>query len=73
MTGVQTVLFRSKFIEPSDGRIHTNLNQDGTETGRFSSSSPNLQQIPSRNPIGKKIRQLFKATDGYVLMSSDFS
>lgn len=62
-----------KFIEPSDGRIHTNLNQDGTETGRFSSSSPNLQQIPSRNPIGKKIRQLFKATDGYVLMSSDFS
>lgn len=61
------------FIEPTDGRIHTNLNQDGTETGRFSSSKPNLQQIPARNPIGKKIRQLFKATPGYVMMSSDFS
>lgn len=61
------------FIEPTTGRIHTNLNQDGTETGRFSSSKPNLQQIPARNPIGKKIRQLFKASDGYVMMSSDFS
>lgn len=61
------------FIEPTTGRIHTNLNQDGTETGRFSSSKPNLQQIPARNPIGKKIRQLFKASPGYVMMSSDFS
>lgn len=61
------------FIEPTDGRIHTSLNQDGTETGRFSSSKPNLQQIPARNPIGKKIRQLFKASPGYVMMSSDFS
>lgn len=61
------------FIEPTTGRIHTNLNQDGTETGRFSSSKPNLQQIPARNPIGKRIRQLFKASPGYVMMSSDFS
>ncbi|WP_369695845.1 DNA polymerase [uncultured Clostridium sp.] len=53
--------------------MHASLNQDGTETGRFSSSKPNLQQIPARNPIGKKIRQTFRASDGYVMMSSDFS
>lgn len=53
-----------------DGRIHCNFNQYGARTGRFSSSDPNLQNIPSHN---KEIRKMFKATDGYVLMSSDYS
>ena len=57
-------------INPNDGRIHCNFNQYGADTGRFSSSDPNLQNIPSHN---KDIRKMFKATDGYVLMSSDYS
>jgi DNA polymerase I-like protein with 3'-5' exonuclease and polymerase domains len=57
-------------VNPKDGRIHCKFNQYGADTGRFSSSDPNLQNIPSHN---KDIRKMFKATDGYVLMSSDFS
>ena len=47
-------------VNPIDGRIHCKFNQFGTVTGRFSSSEPNLQQIPSHN---KEIRMLFKATE----------
>ena len=61
-----------KQIEPTTGKIHTSLNQYGAATGRFSSSSPNLQQIPSRGEA-KEIRRIFGATKGYILMSSDFS
>lgn len=57
-------------VNPDDGRIHCKFNQYGADTGRFSSSDPNLQNIPSHN---KDIRKMFKATDGYVFMSSDFS
>jgi DNA polymerase I-like protein with 3'-5' exonuclease and polymerase domains len=57
-------------VNPKDGRIHCKFNQYGADTGRMSSSDPNLQNIPSHN---KDIRKMFKATDGYVLMSSDFS
>ena len=57
-------------VNPNDKRIHCHFNQYGARTGRFSSSDPNLQNIPSHN---KDIRKMFKATDGYVLMSSDFS
>lgn len=57
-------------VNPNDGRIHCSFNQYGAKTGRFSSSDPNLQNIPSHN---KDIRKMFKATDGYVLMSSDYS
>lgn len=59
-----------KCVNPKDGRIHCKFNQYGADTGRMSSSDPNLQNIPSHN---KDIRKMFKATDGYVLMSSDFS
>lgn len=55
---------------PNDGRIHCVFNQIGADTGRFSSQDPNLQNIPSHN---KDIRKMFKATDGYVMMSSDYS
>ena len=57
-------------INPKDGRIHCNFNQYGADTGRMSSSDPNLQNIPSHN---KEIRKMFIATPGYVLMSSDYS
>lgn len=57
-------------VNPNDNRIHCKFNQYGADTGRFSSSDPNLQNIPSHN---KDIRKMFKARDGYVLMSSDFS
>lgn len=61
-----------KRIEPSTGKIHTSLNQYGAATGRFSSSEPNLQQIPSRGEA-KEIRRIFGAGPGNVLLSSDFS
>ena len=57
-------------VNKKDGRVHCSFNQYGARTGRFSSSDPNLQNIPSHN---KDIRKMFKATDGYVLMSSDYS
>lgn len=61
-----------KSIEPYDSKIHTSLNQYGAATGRFSSSSPNLQQIPSRGDA-KELRRIFGAGKGNVLLSSDFS
>ena len=57
-------------VNPKDGRIHCSFNQYGARTGRFSSENPNLQNIPSHN---KDIRKMFVASDGYVLMSSDYS
>lgn len=57
-------------VNPNDGRIHCKFNQYGADTGRMSSSDPNLQNIPSHN---KDIRKMFTASDGYVLMSSDYS
>ena len=51
-----------------DGKVHCKFNQYGADTGRFSSQDPNMQNIPSHN---KDIRKMFKATDGYVLMSAD--
>lgn len=57
-------------VNPKDGRVHCHFNQYGAGTGRFSSSEPNLQQIPSHN---KEVRMLFKAKDGYTLIGSDYS
>ena len=57
-------------VNPNDGRVHCSFHQYGARTGRFASSDPNLQNIPSKN---HDIRKMFKATDGYVLMSSDYS
>jgi len=53
-----------------DGRVHGEFNQLGTDTGRFSSSNPNLQNIPSKNA---EIRTMFTASDGYIMLSSDYS
>ena len=59
-----------KCLNPKDGRVHGKFNSYGADTGRFSSSDPNLQNIPSHN---KDIRPMFVATKGYVLMSADYS
>jgi len=61
-----------------EGRIHADINQirsdsGGTVTGRFSMSNPNLQQIPSKGYIGKKMRELFIPDEGYKWGSFDYS
>lgn len=56
-----------------DGRLRGQLNQGGTETGRLSSSDPNLQNIPSRTDLGKEVRAAFIAPAGYSLIVSDYS
>jgi len=56
-----------------DGRIHTRFNLTGTRTGRLSSSDPNLQNIPKREAEGKRIRSVFCAPPGYVLLRADYS
>jgi DNA polymerase-1 len=56
-----------------DGRLHAEFIQNGTTTGRFSSRNPNMQNIPTRTDLGRKIREGFVAEDGHTLLSFDYS
>ncbi len=60
-------------ISPVDGRIHTTLNQTIAATGRLSSTDPNLQNIPVRTELGRRIRRAFIPAEGNVLLSADYS
>ena len=60
-------------VNPATGRVHTSYNQAGSATGRFSSSSPNLQNIPIRTEVGREVRRAFVAPPGYVLLAVDYS
>ncbi len=62
-----------ELINPRTGRIHTSYHQAVAQTGRLSSSDPNLQNIPIRRAEGRRIRQAFIAPPGHVLMAADYS
>ena len=62
-----------KLIDSRTGRVHTTLNQAVSATGRLSSTNPNLQNIPIRSELGRRIRAAFVASPGYQLMSADYS
>ena len=62
-----------QMVNPQTGRVHTSFNQGGSETGRISSNSPNLQNIPIRTDLGREIRRAFVAAPGCKLLSADYS
>jgi DNA polymerase I-like protein with 3'-5' exonuclease and polymerase domains len=72
-----TVMGKTKVVEKKslliNGKVHTNFKAHGAETGRFSSSDPNLQNIPSGGDYGKLIRDLFIAPPGHKLIVADYS
>ncbi len=77
----ELVKIKSTYIEPlvkyakesKDGRVHSTFHQDITATGRLSSVNPNLQNIPVRSDLGKKVKETFISPKGKVLISADYS
>jgi DNA polymerase-1 len=63
-----------QLVDARDGRLRTEFNQTATATGRLSSTNPNLQNIPVRGELGRRIRRAFVArSDDYVLLAADYS
>src|SRR5436305_7120133 len=62
-----------KLIDPLAPRLHTSFHQAAASTGRLSSSNPNLQNIPVRADLGRKIRGAFLPEDGWLYVSADYS
>ena len=63
-----------RLIHPRSGRVHTSYNQTITATGRLSSSDPNLQNIPIRTEVGRRIRRAFIPADsGHLILDADYS
>ena len=60
-------------VNPATGRVHTSYNQAGSVTGRLASSDPNLQNIPIRTELGRRVRRAFIAEPGNALLSVDYS
>ncbi|MDF2381964.1 DNA polymerase I [Nostoc ellipsosporum NOK] len=60
-------------INPATGRVHTSYSLTGAQTGRLSSTDPNLQNIPIRTETGRQIRDAFVAEPGNVILSADYS
>lgn len=60
-------------VNPRTRRVHTSYSQTGSVTGRLASSEPNLQNIPTRTELGRKIRRAFVADPGWLLLSIDYS
>ncbi|MFQ5617200.1 MAG: DNA polymerase I, partial [Anaerolineales bacterium] len=60
-------------VNPQTGRVHTSYNQTGSVTGRIASSKPNLQNIPIRTGLGRRVRRAFVAEPGNMLLAVDYS
>jgi DNA polymerase-1 len=60
-------------VNPATGRVHTSYNQAGSVTGRIASSEPNLQNIPIRTELGRRVRKAFVAERGQRLVAADYS
>jgi len=60
-------------INPNTGRVHTSYSLTGAQTGRLSSTDPNLQNIPIRTETGRQIRDAFVAEPGNVILAADYS
>ena len=60
-------------VHPESGRVHTRYNQAVAQTGRLSSSDPNLQNIPIRTELGRRVRDAFVAAEGCLLCAADYS
>ncbi len=60
-------------INKDTGRVHTSYSLTGAQTGRLSSTDPNLQNIPIRTEVGRQIRHAFVAEPGHVILAADYS